>query len=171
MTIAVLLLNSVVLPLALVVRDVGRRLPRLQRHLMSQMAKHQEKNGHVYVVEDEEVDVEVEDEDVEVEDKDVEDEDVVAKVDQDRIKGALVVDSRLPLVGVGVAVAVVKDALDMALQVDKTSTEPMFRRCIYLVLHVIACGFHFLALLNLAFVSYTVWWGILHGAKLRDFCG
>ena len=89
-----LLLNSVVLPLALVVRDVGRRLPRLQRHLMSQMANHQEKNGHVYVVEDE--DVEVEGGDVEVEDKDVEDEDVVAKVDQDRIKGALVVDSRLP---------------------------------------------------------------------------
>lgn len=52
------------------------------------------KNGHVYVVEDE--DVEVEGGDVEVEDKDVEDEDVVAKVDQDRIKGALVVDSRLP---------------------------------------------------------------------------
>ena len=85
-----------------------------------------------------EVKVEDKDEDVEVEDKDkdMEDEDVVAKVDQDRIKGALVVDSKVPLVDVGVN----KDVLDMALQVDETSTlliEPTFRTCNYLVLHVI----------------------------------
>ena len=142
-----LLLNSVVLPLALVVRDVGHQLPRLQRHL-SQMAKHQEKNDHVYMeVEDEDGDG-----DVEVEDVEDEDEDVVAKVDQDRIKGAPVVDSKLPLVGVGV----VKDVLDMALQVDETSM-------LLIVEGVIILCFHVIADLNFAqshLVSCMVWWGI-----------
>ena len=116
---------------------------------MSQMANHQEKNGHVYVVEDE--DVEVEGGDVEVEDKDVEDEDVVAKVDQDRIKGALVVDSRLP--GHGSAGGKDKYVIDWA-----------YVQKVYLSCASCDCGLYFLFL--------TLYGGAFsHGAKLSDFCG
>jgi hypothetical protein len=84
------------------------------------------------------VDVEVEDvevEDVEVED--VEDEDMEVNVNQDRVKGAPVVDNKVAkeaLVDVGEDEDV---APHVKLQVDKTGIlliEPMFRRCNFLAL-------------------------------------
>ena len=126
---------------------------------MSQMVKHRKRNDqdskgiedldvHVdmEVVEVEDVEVEdVEVEDVEVEDVEVEDvevEDVEVNVNQDRVKGAPVVDNKVAkeaLVDVGEDEEV---AQHVKLQVDKTGMlllEPMFRRCNFLALPCIFC--------------------------------
>ena len=120
---------------------------------MSQMVKHRKRNDQdskgiedldVHVdMEVEDVEVEdVEVEDVEVEDVEVEDvevEDVEVNVNQDRVKGAPVVDNKVAkeaLVDVGEDEDV---AQYVKLQVDKTCMlllEPMFRRCNFLALHV-----------------------------------
>ena len=129
--IAVPLLKSVVLPLALVVRVVGHLLLRLQRRLMSPMVKHRKRNDQDSKgIKDLDVHVDVEVEDAEVEDT--------------VVKGAPVVDNKVAeeaLVDVGVKKGEDEDVVDVALhvklQVDKTSMlliEPVLR-CNFLALY------------------------------------
>ena len=149
--IAVPLPNLVVLPLALVVRDVGRPLPRLQRRLMSQMVKHRKRSdldskaikGLDVHVEVEDVEVEgVEAEDVEVEGVEVggvEVEDAVVNLNRDRAPVVDNKEAKEALVDMSMDKDVVDVALHIKLQVDKTSMLPiesMLRICNFLVLHV-----------------------------------